>query len=351
MKAESPIMSKKNLSDFPGRSKAEWLKVITADLKGKDINSLQSEWLSALSISPFQHAEDLSHIPIAIPRQFQRPQLVQSFPISDDIGNQLLQALEQGVSAPYFPDKMPWESFWSTLEDVSWDMLHPIWTPPLPTGTNPPHHPEQHAGSFYLSGNNDQDRPYRQDSGRFTFSIPKAGAADLPAQLAAWLIEIVSELDQLDAEQAERLFQNALHKKQLGRNFFLELAALRAMRLLGYHIQSEYNLDDPGPILLWADLGPELALGSLQESLIAYTTAGFAAVTGGADFIHIEAPTEEETELSQRLSRNIYHLFDMESHLFHVIDPAAGSYAIENLSQTLAQKTWSEFQGLLSSSK
>lgn len=349
MKAEPPIMSKKTPSVFPGRTKAEWLEVIKADLKGKEIDSLQSDWLSALSISPFQHAEDLPNQPAALPRQFKRPQLVQSFPISNEIGNQLLNALNQGVSAPYFPDETPWESFWGTLEDVSWDMLYPIWTPPLPKDSDAPHHPQQYAGRFFLSGNNDQELTYRQTSGRFTFSIPEAGASDLPATLAAWLIEIVGQLDQLEEEQAIRLFQNAIHEKQLGRNFFLELSALRAMRLLAYHLQSEYNLAAQSPILVWADIGTQLALGSLQESLIAYTTTGFAAVTGGADFIHIQAQSAEEPELSQRLSRNIYHLFDMESHLFHVTDPAAGSYAIENLSRTLAEKTWATFQKSLKS--
>jgi len=81
----------------------------------------------------------------------------------------------------------------------------------------------------------------------------------------------------------------------------------------------------------------------MKANLIPFTAAAFAAVTGGADFIQFEAGRVEDPELVRRLSRNIYHLFDMESHLFHVLDPAAGSYAIEKITRTLTQKAWERF--------
>lgn len=336
--------------EFPGRTKAEWLEIIRADLKGKDIETLQSEWLKDLSISPFLHPEDLQEPSSLLPRAFQRPQLVQSFTIDDSLGDRVLQALDQGVSAPLFSSApLPWSSFWSILEDVQWDMLFPLWAAPLPENRDAPEHPEQYAERFYLLGLPNENLPYRRKTGRFNFHIPMVPARDLPRQLAHWLLDIITQIDELDPSQTEQLFASSIHKKELGRNFYLELAALRAMRILAHQLQADYALSHQDPINIYAYMGPNLTLRRLQESMIAYTAAGFAAVAGGADFIHIDARSDEEPALSQRLARNIYHLFDMESHLFHVVDPAAGSYAIETLSRTLAQNAWSVFKESLKS--
>ena len=336
-------MSKNTSNSFTGRTKSEWLEIIKSDLKGKDIVDLQADWLQALELSPFQHAVDRPAKTVQLSRAFRRPQLVQAFPGGETADTELLEALNQGVSAPYFPEAPSWDSFWAYHKEVQWDMLFPIFSPPLPDAPEAPEHPEQYTNRFYLAGSPAQNLSYRQKSGRFCFSIPELEASDLPAALAQWLVEIVQQVDKLDHDQTRLLFRHSLHKKQLGRNFFLELTALRAMRLLAMQLQADYALSPPVPIVIWADLGPQLGLDSLQESLIAYTTAGFAAVTGGADFIHIQAHSEEEEKLSQRLSRNIYHLFDMESHLFHVTDPAGGSYAIEKLSHQLAKAAWTTF--------
>jgi methylmalonyl-CoA mutase len=158
------------------------------------------------------------------------------------------------------------------------------------------------------------------------------------------LVDIVQQLDDLESPEVGLLFKNALHKKNMGRNFYLELAAIRAMRRLSNQLQQDYKVPDPTPIKIYAHVGPELALNNLQESMIAYTTAAWAAVTGGADFIHIEPQAAASDPLSQQLARNVFHLFDMESHLLHVIDPAAGSYAIESLTTRLAERAWEQFK-------
>jgi len=338
-------MSSKNTPPtFSGKTRAEWLDIIRSDLKGKDIKSLQAEWLSDLSVSPFQHLEDLSKETQPLARVFQQPKLVESFPINENMGSNLFEALSHGISAPFFPDPTPWASFWSPLKEVQWDMLFPIWTSPLPENSDAPDHPEQYTQRFYLNGPHDENLSYRQQTGRFCFAVPHTSAASLPHRLADWLLDIVHQIDTLEEAQAEQLFKNALHKKNLGRNFYLELAALRAMRILSNQLQKDYNLSQSHPIAIYAHIGPDLALSNLQKSMIAYTTAAWAAVTGGADFIHIDPKSDAEDGLSRRLARNVFHLFDMESHLLHVVDPAAGSYALENLSHTLAQGAWDLFR-------
>ena len=55
---------------------------------------------------------------------------------------------------------------------------------------------------------------------------------------------------------------------------------------------------------------------------------------------------EEATSFTNRMTRNLQHLLKMESYLHRVIDPGAGSYYIEQLTEKLAEKAWTRFQEL-----
>ncbi len=81
------------------------------------------------------------------------------------------------------------------------------------------------------------------------------------------------------------------------------------------------------------------------------TASSFAAVTGGANILssfsydkaYSRINTEKQSELGIRNARNILHILLQESHLDQVVDPSAGSYAIENISSQIAEKVWTEF--------
>ncbi len=336
---------------FAPISKKEWLEKIRADLKGKNPESLHRSLSEQWSLSPFYHAEDLEEETAPLSRALDRPQLVQYIPQAAEAGEELMTALQQGVSAPLIEAPEDWKAFWTDHSEVQWNMLIPILQPQLPTSAELAEHPARHLEQFYLSGENQHHRDFRQSTGKFHFFIPHSDEAHLPKALGSWLLQIVEQIDELSPEQTSRLFQNALHQKQLSHSFYFELAGLRAMRLLAQALQRNYELPDTAAITIWAQIGSPLQLATVQESLIAYTSAAFAAVCGGADLIQIDA-SHEDTDTSKtfqkRMARNIFHLLDMESHAFHVLDPAAGSYALETLSRDIAQKAWSYFLSQLS---
>jgi methylmalonyl-CoA mutase len=336
---------------FPPMSKKEWLEKIRADLKGKSPESLHRTLSEQWALSPFYHSEDLEEPAAPLSRALDRPQLVQYIPRGAESGEELLTALQQGVSAPWIEAPKEWKAFWTEQSEVQWNMITPILQPPLPSDEDLPEHPNNHLDRFYLSGENKHQLNFRQQTGKFHFPIPHSTEADLPKTLGNWLLQIVQQLDELSPEQASLLFQNALHQKQLSHAFYFELAAIRAMRLLAGALQRNYELPKNTPISIWAQIGRPLQLSTVQESLIAYTSAAFSAVCAGADFIYIDAHQEGSdttATFQKRMARNIFHLLDMESHAFHVMDPAAGSYALETLSRDIAQKAWSYFLSQLS---
>lgn len=335
-------MKSSNSHFFSGHSKAEWIKKIKSDLKGKKRETLQSEWLAELGLSPFVHSEDLSEYAAPLPRQWDRPHLAEAFS-GHESASALIESLQHGISAPIITEWADRAAFWSDRAQVDWSMLYPIFPAEnLPESWDDPNHPHQQMHFFFLSGDNAQSRSYRRQTGRFSFHIKATEANDIPMALTNWLSSMVLQIDELEANQVPQFFENSIHKKTLGRNFYLELSCLRAMRRLAHQLQSDYGVE-PKPLAIWAHIGPDLALDEMKANLIPYTAAAFAAVTGGADFIQFEAARVEDPKLGRRLHRNIYHIFDMESHLFHVQDPAAGSYAIEKITQTLSQKAWEGF--------
>ena len=72
----------------------------------------------------------------------------------------------------------------------------------------------------------------------------------------------------------------------------------------------------------------------------------FAAVVGGIQYLHV-SPFDEitgSTSVSERIARNIQLLLKEEAHLKKVIDPAGGSWYVEDLTNNLAEKAWGFFQ-------
>ena len=75
-----------------------------------------------------------------------------------------------------------------------------------------------------------------------------------------------------------------------------------------------------------------------------------SAVIGGTDRLYIypsdSLVNENGTSFSRRIGLNVHHLMEQESYLDRVIDPSAGSYFIEELTNRIAEKAWKQFQNL-----
>ena len=135
-----------------------------------------------------------------------------------------------------------------------------------------------------------------------------------------------------------------------GRDFFTEIAKFRAMRIIWARMIEEYNPkhDCSKSIIINAHTsGFWNTVYDPYVNMLRATTQAMSASLGGADGIEVKSYNsawEEGNEFSNRVARNVQLLLKEESYFDKVIDPAGGSYYIEQLTQELAKKSWLKFQ-------
>ncbi len=165
------------------------------------------------------------------------------------------------------------------------------------------------------------------------------------------LAQTISSATQLlDAQlengiSAKAVCENIQFSIALGMDYFVQIAKLRALRLLWANVLNAYGLAPNTSTCIVA----QTSASSYDETdhnsnKIRMTTIAMSAVLGTADIILLRPTNDQDTVFAARIARNVQHILKMESYMDIVGDPAAGSYYIENLTNTLAEKAWNSFQ-------
>jgi len=132
----------------------------------------------------------------------------------------------------------------------------------------------------------------------------------------------------------------------IGMNFFMEAAKLRAARLLWHRIMTEFGAQDEKSLMLRTHC--QTSGVSLQEqdpynNAIRTAYEAMSAVLGGTQSLHTNSYDEAialPSDAAARLARNTQLILQNETGVTNVVDPLAGSYYVENLTQELADKAW-----------
>ncbi|RLL65378.1 methylmalonyl-CoA mutase [Paenirhodobacter hankyongi] len=132
----------------------------------------------------------------------------------------------------------------------------------------------------------------------------------------------------------------------IGMNFFMEVAKLRAARLLWSRVMAEFNPKKPGSSMLRTHC--QTSGVSLQEqdpynNVVRTAYEAMAAALGGTQSLHTNALDEAialPTEFSARIARNTQLILQEETGITHVVDPLAGSYYVESLTAQLVDEAW-----------
>ncbi|MCB1364931.1 MAG: methylmalonyl-CoA mutase [Rhodobacteraceae bacterium] len=132
----------------------------------------------------------------------------------------------------------------------------------------------------------------------------------------------------------------------IGMNFFMEVAKLRAARLLWHRIMTEFGAKSDRSKMLRTHC--QTSGVSLQEqdpynNVIRTAYEAMSAVLGGTQSLHTNALDEAialPTDFSARIARNTQLILQEETGITHVVDPLAGSYYVESLTAELADKAW-----------
>jgi len=132
----------------------------------------------------------------------------------------------------------------------------------------------------------------------------------------------------------------------IGMNFYLEIAKMRAARLLWCRIMKGFNAKNPKSLMLRTHCqtsGWSLTEQDPYNNVVRTTIEAMAAVFGGTQSLHTNSLDEAialPTEFSSRIARNTQLIIQEETHITNVIDPWAGSYMMESLTQDMIDAAW-----------
>jgi methylmalonyl-CoA mutase len=136
----------------------------------------------------------------------------------------------------------------------------------------------------------------------------------------------------------------------IGMNFFMEVAKMRAARLLWAKLLKPFNPRDPRSLSLRTHCqtsGWSLTAQDVFNNVMRTTIEAMAATQGHTQSLHTNALDEAlalPTDFSARIARNTQLFLQQESGTTRIIDPWGGSYYVERLTQDLAAKAWEHIQ-------
>ena len=130
----------------------------------------------------------------------------------------------------------------------------------------------------------------------------------------------------------------------IGMNFFMEVAKLRAARLLWARFMRGFEAQDPRSLMLRTHCqtsGVSLAEQDPYNNVVRTAYEALAAVLGGTQSLHTNALDEAvalPTDFSARIARNTQLILQHETGVPQVVDPLGGSYYVEALTASLARE-------------
>lgn len=132
-------------------------------------------------------------------------------------------------------------------------------------------------------------------------------------------------------------------------DFFMQIAKIRAAKLIWAKIAKEYGLGNE-----YQKLNLHCSTSIINKTkydpwvnILRTSIECFAAILGNVDSIDVanfDFAYGYPSDFSRRIARNIQLVLQHEAHLLDTIDPVAGSYYLENITIELAQKVWNAFQ-------
>ena len=132
-------------------------------------------------------------------------------------------------------------------------------------------------------------------------------------------------------------------------NYFMEIAKFRAARLLWAQIVKQYEPKDENSAKMCINATTSTYNQTVFDSyvnLLRSQTEAMSAALGGVHSMVVtpfDVTYEKPTDFSERIARNQQLLIKEESHFDRIVDPSAGSYYIEHLTDALAQEAWKIF--------
>lgn len=370
---------------FPPVSKAQWTQQVLADLKGKPFESLKRVSPEGFETGPFYTAEDLANGPVSAtepvpdrsPGWLNVPALrlrsardtnavlrdnlakgadgllldLTDSNVADVDWKRLLNGLKLSETPVWFRVNGQSDSLTGTLQDLLTYQLKGGLVDESITGLlQPGPAPTQTVTQLAEATRRTLDSPQFRTITLSSHLFHNAGAT-ATQELAFLLNRAVDLYDELTEAglPPEPILSKTMISVSVGTSYFTEIAKLRALRVLWQRLVSSYHSSAivPQSFFLHAQTSRFYdATVTPYTNLIRGTTEAMAAVLGGCDALTVspyDAVFGEPSDFSGRVARNVSILLKEEAHLDKTLDPAAGSYYLESLTDQLAESAWTLF--------
>ena len=149
--------------------------------------------------------------------------------------------------------------------------------------------------------------------------------------------------------EPSRILSKIRVRTAIGPRQFMEIAKLRALRVLWGNLCRAYESDELNGVLKIDAVSSERYLSYFDPwvNMLRGSSAAFSALVGGCDSLDVlpfDWPLGLPDEFSCRQARNTQIILAEESNLLKVLDPSAGSGYLESLTREIAEKSWQRFQ-------
>lgn len=345
-------IDKMKQTTFKEATLTEWEQVAIKSLKGKPLESLFTKTLEDIILKPLYSLKDLEKIPTnqtetirqAITNEHWLVSQVSTGNSSTEVLAEIKESLEKGNDVIHYTlqNSHTWDA--SQLEELQSLMkVYPVY---LDIAANPAflHNFTDLKGCVKGASTNvvSNARTFFLDGS----SIHKAGG-DAVSELASVLLQADAFASETTIDQVE---EKAFVQFSVDSNFFMEIAKIRAFRVLWQGFGQAYGKTEISAIPIHAEtsLRSFSALDSNVNILRAANSA-LAAVLGGADSV-TTYPHDLLTganQTSKRIARNMQLVLKEETHIGRVLDAAGGSYYLETLTKELVEKAWALFLELM----
>ena len=172
--------------------------------------------------------------------------------------------------------------------------------------------------------------------------------ATIVQELGITLAVLSEFLASVEPDQRWKTAELSFVRMAAGPLYFPEIAKFRAIRLLWSQLLETYEIESKRPLTIFAETTRlNKTVTDPNNNMLRSVTEAMAAITGGADYMAVQpfnSILEEPDEFSKRISRNVQHILRNEAHFDKTADPAAGSYYIETLTDSIGRKAWDFFR-------
>lgn len=396
--------TEKLFGEFSRSSKQEWEEIINADLKGAPYNKLITRTIEGIDVKPYYSKEDTDSLEYlkVMPDEFPylRSSKIQlnSWEIQEDIevrdyqeaNKNALRALGKGASAILFiipEDIYPDENSFSILLDgIIFDCIQISFKAPGKEDLILSLLAQEVAnreldknkingclnadplGELSMKGS---EKPeilldfkkladlLKSSSKKFPLlrplsvngSIFHQSGTSVVQELAfsiSKMVEYISRLKETGLE-IDEIASRIQFNFSTGSNYFMEIAKIRAARILYANIINAYDAksEDSKKVFIHSTTSVwNQTIYDPYTNILRGTTESMSAVMGGVNSLSVspfDKSFRDTTRFSERIARNIQIILKEEAHLDKVVDPSSGSYYIESLTDSIVEKAWELF--------